>query len=279
MSRGVYILLPVLNEAANIGPLLDAVELALRGQDYMIGIVDDGSRDGTLEILEERMRRPGQRLHLIRRIKTRRASQRGSALRILMEWGLKNTAHGIFVEMDGDRSHRPEELAEGIRLAGEGGFDVAIASKYVAGSLVTNRPFGRRMVSKVCSYTVRLMISSRVRDYSNGYRFYTREAARVAADHAYRYGSPIYLSEILALWLREGMRVGEFPSTYIGRNEGISKLRISDLAKAGIAIFEIALRYHLFGFKRAAQRLTPAHVAAVADPPRARTAGADGAGE
>jgi dolichol-phosphate mannosyltransferase len=249
METGVFILLPVLNEIDNIGPLLDRIGTALKGLRFTVGILDDGSTDGTIEYVRERMERPGQELHLICRKKNIRASQRGGALRTLMLWGLENTAHEVFVEMDGDLSHRPEELREGIKLLTEDRCDVAIASKYVPGSAVINRPWGRLMVSKICSYAVRSLLSAKVRDYSNGYRFYTRDAARLAASHAYRYGSPIYLSEILALWMRSGLRVGEFKTVYVGRNEGISKLRMADLFKAGIAVFEIASRYHFTGFQ------------------------------
>ena len=249
IEAGVFILLPVLNEIANIGPLLDRIETALQGIRFTVGILDDGSTDGTIEYVRERMERPGQSLHLICRKKTMRASQRGGALRTLMLWGLEHTAHDIFVEMDGDLSHRPEELREGIHLLTEGRCDIAIASKYVPGSAVINRPWGRLMVSKICSYAVRSLLSAKVRDYSNGYRFYTRAAARLAASHAYRYGSPIYLSEVLALWMHFGLRVGEFKTVYVGRNEGLSKLRMADLFKAGVAVFEIAVRYHVGGFK------------------------------
>lgn len=249
---GVFIILPVLNEIANIGPLLDQIRAQLAGIPFTVGILDDGSTDGTLECLHDRIQRPDHHLHLICRKKILRASQRGSALRVLMLWGLENTRHDIFIEMDGDLSHRPEELPDGIGLIARSSCDVAIASKYVEGSGVTNRPWGRRMVSKVCSYAVRTLISRRVRDYSNGYRFYTRAAAQLAADHVSRYGSPIYLSEILALWIRSRLRIKEFPSIYIGRNEGVSKLRIADLIKAGIGVFEIASRYHLLGFQRCA---------------------------
>ena len=249
IEAGVFILLPVLNEIANIGPLLDQIETALKGIRFTVGILDDGSTDGTIAYVRARMERPGQSLHLICRKKTMRASQRGGALRTLMLWGLEHTAHDIFVEMDGDLSHRPEELREGIHLLTEGRCDIAIASKYVPGSAVINRPWGRLMVSKICSYAVRSLLSAKVRDYSNGYRFYTRAAARLAASHAYRYGSPIYLSEILALWMHAGLRVGEFKTVYVGRNEGLSKLRMADLFKAGVAIFEIAGRYHFGGFK------------------------------
>ena len=251
---GVFVLLPVLNEISNIDPLLAKIEAQLAGVPFTIGVLDDGSTDGTLEYLQERLKRSSDHLHLISRQKTLRASQRGSALRALMLWGLEHTSHGIFVEMDGDLSHRSEELAEGIRLITEGRCDVAIASKYVEGSAVVNRPWARRMVSKVCSYAVRLLISRKVRDYSNGFRFYTRAAAQLAADHAYRYGSPIYLSEILALWMRAGLTIAEIKTVYVGRNEGVSKLRIADLVKAAIAVFEISARYHVFGFRRLSER-------------------------
>jgi dolichol-phosphate mannosyltransferase len=254
---GVFVLLPVLNEIAHIARLLDHIETALAGRPFTIGIVDDGSRDGTVEYIRERMAMAGHHIHLICRVKKCRASQRGSALRVLMEWGLANTAHDVFIEMDGDLSHRTEEMLVGISMIEHGDCDVAIASKYVLGSVVTNRPWGRRLVSWVCSYAVRAVISTRIRDYSNGYRFYTRAAARLAADHAYRYGSPIYLSEILALWMHEGMRIREFKSTYIGRNEGVSKLRMPDLAKASVAVFEIALRYHVLGFRKLGRGAAP----------------------
>ena len=251
-TNGAFILLPVLNERQNIEELLDRIDGSLTGVPYTVCIVDDGSKDGTAEYVEARSAQPGSHLHLIRRVKTIRGSQRGSALYAALRWGLATTRHDIFVEMDGDLSHRPEELPDGIAMILERGYDVAIASKYVPGSRVTNRPWGRLLVSRVCGFAVRAVIAFRVRDYSNGYRFYTRPAAQLVAQHQIRYASPIYLTEVLALWLRSGLRIGEFETTYVGRNEGISKLRLVDLAKASLAIFEIAFRYHIRGFKKIA---------------------------
>ena len=245
----------MLNEISNIGPLLDRIEKVLAGHHFTVGIVDDGSTDGTIDYLRKRMQRPDHHLHLICRKKWRRASQRGAALWTLLRWGLTNTSHEIFIEMDGDLSHRPEEFLEGVGLIAGGQYDLAIASKYMPGSQVLNRPVGRRLVSRISSIAVGFLISPSIRDYSNGFRFYTRSAARLVADRKIRYGSPIYLSEVLALWLRRGLRVKEFRSTYIGRNEGVSNLRMADLIKAGIAIFEISLRYHVLGFPRCAPEL------------------------
>ncbi len=249
---GVFVLLPILNEAENIGPLLDQIEGVLTGYTYTIGIQDDGSSDGTLEYLAERMRRSSHHLHLIRGNKTTRGSRRGGALHSLLLWGLQNTPHEIFVEMDGDLSHRPEELPQGIQLIAENTCDLAIASKYIRGGQTTRRSFGRRLVSRVCSFAMRILLGWRIHDYSNGYRFYSRAAARLVAEHHIRYTSPIYLSEVLALWLGKGLRVREFPTTYVGRDEGLSKLRFVDYLKGSLGAFEIALRLRVTGFSRAA---------------------------
>ena len=252
-QRSVFILLPVLNERENIAELLDGIEQTLQLVPHTVCVVDDGSRDGTAEYVEQRMEHPGHNLHLIRRVKTIHGSQRGGALHAALLWGLENTDCEIFVEMDGDLSHRPDELPKGIGLLERGECDLAIASKYVAGSRVTNRPWGRLAVSRVCSVAVSAVITPRVRDYSNGYRFYTRAAAEAVANHEIRYASPIYLTEVLALWLAGGFRIREFSTTYIGRNEGVSKLRFVDLFKASLAVFEVSLRYHVTGFKKTAR--------------------------
>jgi hypothetical protein len=147
--------------------------------------------------------------------------------------------------MDADLSHRPEELAIGLELAAGGAFDVVIASKYVAGSRVVNRPWGRRALSFVANAVVRRLIAPEVRDYSNGYRFYDRTSAEIIVKHHLRYGSPIYLTEVLALLLARGMKVGEFASTHVGPGEGLSKLSIVDLLKAAVAVFDIAFSFHL----------------------------------
>ena len=262
-SGSVCILLPVLNEVAHIDPLWKRIVASMTGRPFHVCFVDDGSRDGTLERLQA-LARDDDRVHVIARVKRHRGSQRGSALRTAMIWGLEDRRHSVFIEMDGDLSHQPEELGRGVLEVERGACDVAIASKYLPGSRVTNRPAGRRAVSFICNLAVRALLSSSIRDYSNGYRFYTRHAAARIAQTRIRYGSPIYLTEVMAIWLRAGLRIVELPTTYVGRNEGLSKLRKRDLVKAAIGVFEIATRYR-WGFEVHQAAVAPSGSSAPSD--------------
>jgi dolichol-phosphate mannosyltransferase len=262
-SGGVCILLPVLNEVEHVRTLWARITSAMGTRPFDVCFVDDGSRDGTLEILRD-LERSDVRAHVIARVKKQRGSQRGGALHAAMNWGLANGRYDVFVEMDGDLSHQPEELPQGLALIDSGACDVAIASKYLPESRVTNRPKGRLAVSLVCNLAVRTLLSAKVSDYSNGFRFYSRRAAAQISSTRIRYTSPIYLTEVMAIWLAAGLRIREFPTVYVGRNEGLSKLRKRDLAKALIGVFEIALRYRL-GFRPSS---ATGDVAAAATPRR-----------
>jgi dolichol-phosphate mannosyltransferase len=259
----VCIVLPVLNEATNIVPLLERIHAVL-GSSYIVCLIDDGSRDDTVMLAKGASARLGAAVHMIQRVKEHAGSQRGSALYAGTRWGFEQTRAAVFVEMDGDLSHRPEELSEGIELVASGSCQVAIASKYVPGAKVVDRPFRRRLISLVCNALVRRLIAPSIRDYSNGYRFYSRSAAELIVRTPIRYGSPIYLTEVLSIWLAHGLQVREFPTTYVGRGKGESKLRVVDLIKAVIAVFEIAYRLHLGGF-RTRESVYDRHVVNVTD--------------
>jgi dolichol-phosphate mannosyltransferase len=248
-----WIVVPTLNEAGNIRLLLEGIRQALPDLRYHVCIVDDGSKDDTVDIVRNFIRTASaDNVSIIQRKKTHLGSQRGVAVWTGLQYGFRHSECDIFVEMDADLSHRPEELRIGIETIFRLGYNVAIASKYLIGSRVVNRPFGRRLLSRVANTTVRSLVSRKVRDYSNGYRFYDRECVSMICAHRLRYGSPIYLTEGLALLMAHRMRIYEFPTTYIGRGEGLSKLRLMDLAKAGIAVFDIAARFHFhsLGFVR-----------------------------
>ena len=245
----ILIDIPILNEIEHIERLVRGVTLALRGYDYLLLIVDGGSTDGTLEYLERAIAEQPGRIALLEKKKVLRGCQRGAALLAGLTWGLQNGEFDIFVEMDGDLSHRPEELPAGIETIARGAADIAVISKYAPGSRIVGRSAYRRIISQINSFAARIAIRWDLRDFSNGYRFYNRAAAELPVRYAIRYGSPIYLTEVMAIWMKHGLKVVEIPGRYIGRDEGLSKVRVVDYIKAALGVMEIAFRFHFTGFR------------------------------
>ena len=99
----ICVVIPTYNEAGTIGKLLDSLESL--GLDLHIVVVDDGSNDGTIEIVEEASRRYGNVTLIERGAKL----GLGSALRDGLKKGLELGAE-LLVTMDADLSHDPMEL-------------------------------------------------------------------------------------------------------------------------------------------------------------------------
>jgi dolichol-phosphate mannosyltransferase len=271
----VFVNIPILNEIGVIDRLLTRVTAALEGYDYLVLIVDDGSTDGTLEYVRAAVDSSRGRISLLSRKKARIGCQRGAALLAGLKWAIEAGDFDVFAEMDGDLSHVPEELPIGIETVLSGRADVVVASKYIDGSVTTGRSIGRTAISVVCNVAVRAVIDRRLRDFSNGFRFYNRRAAHLIPACEIRYGSPIFLTEAMAIWLANGLRVVEIPGHYVGRNEGLSKVRLSDYVKAAIGVIEIGLRYRVTGFTEATRTVEapaaePARVGSASTPSRVR---------
>ena len=250
MSKSICILLPVLNEVEQIEALLSEICQELKSYSFTVCIIDDGSTDGTLDIIQRVMEQYPGCFHLMRRVKQKAGCQRGGALYAGLQWALRNGSFDVFVEMDGDFSHLPSEIKNGIVQLDSVPCDVALASKYINGSKVTGRGATRSLISFCNSMLMRIILPSKISDYSNGFRFYTQEAAYILDQHNIFYNSPIYLLEVLAIWLKADLKIVEFPSTYVGRSEGVSKVLLLDVVKGVVGALHIAWQYHFSSFSR-----------------------------
>lgn len=229
------LIIPILNEENFVEELIARLRKVLSGTAYKILFIDDGSRDSTLQKINTASLHGD--IDLITRKKTIKGCARGKALIDGLCHALKKYPDAtLFVEMDSDGAHSPEEIELGINLISNGA-DVAIGSKYLAGSKIKNRGAFRSLVSLVNTQLLQWVLKSDVTDYSNGFRVYNLKAARLAASYTFKFQTPIYLGEVLALWLKNNLSVAEFPSTYNEREKGESKVLISDVVEgvAGVA--------------------------------------------
>ena len=168
----VYVLLPIYNEVNNLDRLFRriAVGLERKGYRYELIAYDDGSTDGSHEALEAL--RADFPFHLIGLRENRGL---GTAFRSLIRevCARAESDEDIALALDADNSHNPELMDHMIQRIHQG-YDVVIASRYLADSRVVGVSQFRQFLSLGASWLMRLFFPIKgVRDYTCGYRAYS----------------------------------------------------------------------------------------------------------
>ena len=210
------IIIPTYNEKENITKMIDRLMSMPEGFDLLI--VDDGSPDGTANLVREAQQRYGERLAMIERSGKLGL---GTAYIAGFKYALAKGYDRIF-EMDCDFSHNPDDLP---RLdAMLDGKDVAIGSRYSRGVNVVNWPMGRLLMSYFASKYVRIVTRMPVADATAGFVGYRREVLdAIDFDRVAMNGYGFQIEMKYTAW-RLGFSIGEVSIIFIDREEGTSKM-------------------------------------------------------
>jgi len=209
------VVVPTYDEAENIDRLLDAVRRAAPFADILV--VDDNSPDGTAALVA---RRPefGEQVWLLERPGK---AGLGAAYRAGFAWGLER-GYDRIAQMDADLSHPPERVPALFAALDEA--DVAVGSRYVDGGGVANWAWQRRLLSWAGNVYVRMVLGTRVRDNTAGFKAFRRDA--LEAIDVLASESNGYSFQIENTWraTQGGLRVTEVPITFTDRTDGQSKM-------------------------------------------------------
>jgi dolichol-phosphate mannosyltransferase len=217
------VVIPTYNEALNLSAITGRVLAVADGVDILV--VDDNSPDGT-GVLADRLASESERIHVLHR---EAKSGLGDAYRAGFEWGL-DREYGVLVEMDGDGSHRPEQLPD--LLATLAIADVALGSRWVAGGGAPNWALRRSLLSRGGSFYAHCALGLPFRDVTGGYRAY-RASALLALDYS-SVQSQGYCFQIELLWRawEAGLVIRETPIQFAERSAGESKMNLSIVVEA-----------------------------------------------
>lgn len=221
------VIIPTYNERENVALLLKTVfEL---NQDFHVLIIDDGSPDGTAEIVKNLFVTYPGKLFLEERVGKMGL---GTAYIHGFRWALDKGYSYIF-EMDCDFSHDPKDLDKLYKACKTGDGDVAVGSRYTRGGKIENWPAMRIAISKGASIYTRLLTFMPVRDPTAGfvcYRNYVLEA--INFDEISFVGYAFQIEMKFAAW-KLGFKIKEVPITFIDRQFGVSKMN-KGIVKEGI---------------------------------------------
>ena len=198
-------------------------------------VVDDNSPDGTGDIVAG-LARGDERIHLIRRDRKRGL---GSAYRSAFAWALERDYARVLV-MDADRSHDPAEARRLLDAADRA--DVVVGSRYVPGGRIENWPWSRRALSAAANALARLMVGREIRDWTAGFKCYSRHALASLALDRIRSEGYSFQVEILFHCRRAGWKIQEIPISFVDRRLGRTKMSRREVVQAAGTLVRIAWR-------------------------------------
>ncbi len=230
------VIIPTYNEAANIKTVLERT-LALPEQIDVL-IIDDGSPDGTAQLVRSVQARFPHRVHLIERPGKQGL---GSAYKRGFGFAL---AHGytFICEMDADLSHNPDDLPALIAPVRKGLADLAIGSRYVEGVRVMNWPLSRLILSYGAGIYTRLITRMEVMDVTAGFKCYHRRVLEALDLGSVKSNGYSFQVEMKYRAWKSGFRLAEVPIVFTERTEGQSKMSKDIVREAALKVWELRFR-------------------------------------
>ena len=225
------VIIPTYNEKENIEKIIRKVfSLA---QNFEVLVIDDGSPDGTAQIVK----------HLQNEFPTLHLEQRtgklglGTAYIHGFKWALARNYEYIF-EMDADFSHNPEDLIR-LREACINSADLAIGSRYVKGVNVVNWPMGRVLMSYFASMYVRMVTRITIQDATAGFKCYRRRVLATIPMDKIKFVGYAFQIEMKFTAIKYGFNVVEVPIIFTDRTEGTSKMSTSIFREAFLGVIQM----------------------------------------
>ncbi len=229
MSDSIVII-PTYNEKDNVERMIRKV-MSLE-KEFDLLIIDDGSPDGTAQIVKDIMSEFPDRIFLEERIGKQGL---GTAYIHGFRWTQEKDYEYIF-EMDCDFSHNPEDLVRLYEACAKDGADLSVGSRYVKGGKVENWPLRRVWMSYYASVYVRLILGIKIKDTTAGFVCYRRKVLETIDLDKIRFIGYAFQIEMKYTALKHGFKIAEVPITFIDRQFGESKMSTKIFKEAFLGV-------------------------------------------
>lgn len=227
------VIIPTYNEKENIEKMIRKV-MSLKDGFHLL-IVDDGSPDGTGQIVKDLQSEFPEKLHI-----EERSGKLGLGTAYLhgFNWGLKRGYEYLF-EMDADFSHNPDDLTRLLDACINKGGDMSIGSRYVKGGKVANWDRKRLLLSFFASWYVRIILWVGIHDTTAGFKCYNRKVLEKINFDAVQFKGYAFQICMKYAAVKHGFKVIEVPITFIDREFGTSKMSSSIFKEAIFGVWKM----------------------------------------
>ncbi len=233
--KDALVIIPTYNERENIEAMVRKVMSLTHPFDLLI--IDDGSPDGTSEIVRNLQQEYPHRLHL----ETRSGKLGlGTAYIHGFKYALHHKYEYIF-EMDADFSHRPSDLPRLYRACVNGA-DVVVGSRYKKGVNVVNWPLYRILLSYGASFYVKLITGMKVHDPTAGFVCYKRKVLETLDLDSVKFIGYAFQIEMKYRAYLKKFRIEEVSIIFTDREKGKSKMSTSIIWEAVFGVISMRIR-------------------------------------
>ncbi len=227
------VIIPTYNERDNIVAIVHAVFNLNQG--YHVLVIDDGSPDGTADLVKQMMEEFPDQLFLEER---KGKLGLGTAYIHGFKWCIKKGYQFIF-EMDADFSHDPKDLENLYNACKNNGTDVAVGSRYVKGGKTENWPLDRQLYSRGGALYTKLLTWMPVQDPTAGFVCYKREVLEsINFDMISFVGYAFQIEMKFACW-KLGFKINEVPIIFRDRKVGVSKMNKGIIKEGVLGVINI----------------------------------------
>src|SRR3954451_20557554 len=235
MALKLSVVIPAHNEALVIEPTLRALLTVLEPaiDDFEILVVDDGSSDGTSDVVN------GIDSPRIRCIRNEGQHGFGFAIRC----GLDQFAGDAVVIVMADGSDDPRDVILYYRVL-EAGYDCAFGSRFMPGAIVRDYPRAKRVINRLVNTGIRLVFRHGYNDTTNAFKAYRREVIenlQPLLSHHFNLTVELPLKAVT-----RGFSYAIVPTSWTNRAAGESKLALNEMGSRYLFIaLYVFLEQHL----------------------------------
>ncbi|KAL2234735.1 UNVERIFIED_CONTAM: Dolichol-phosphate mannosyltransferase subunit 1 [Sesamum indicum] len=217
------IIVPTYNERLNIALIVYLIFKHLQNVNFEIIVVDDGSPDGTQEIVKQLQQAYGEACILLR------PRPKKLGLGTAYMHGLKHATGNFVVIMDADLSHHVKTVFE-FRKQRETGASIVTGTRYVKGGGVHGWNLMRKLTSRGANVLAQTLLWPGVSDLTGSFRLYKKSVLEDVISSCVSKGY-VFQMEMIVRASRKGYHIEEVPITFVDRVYGSSKLGGSEIVE------------------------------------------------